>query len=302
MSRILVTGASGFIGQALIKELYKASGDQIYAVISGRRPSVFPVGVRVQIADLRDPDQRETLIKTVRPDVMIHLAWSLENKNFLESEDNLSWLGISIHLMELFAAAGGRRFVFSGSSAEYGYAQAICRENSLAAPEDLYGVCKYSFTNIACEYFGKRDIEFASARVFSVYGQGEANTLHSVPKAIKCLSGSEPFLCKAPNNRWDYIHIADVAKALAAIAYTHYCGIVNVSTNLPVDMRTVFGTIARELGKEALLSFDDANSEQRVLVGDNTVLKNVIGYGDFIPLSEGLRQTVEWWLKGCPAG
>ena len=122
MERVLITGANGFIGRAVTALAAKEKDWQIYRLVSGIKTSAPPLqtpNIQTVSADLRDEKQCDALIKNVQPTLMLHLAWSLEDHNFLHSDKNIQWLEISLCLLRAFKKYGGMRFIFSGSSAEY---------------------------------------------------------------------------------------------------------------------------------------------------------------------------------------
>lgn len=269
---------------------------EIYALTSGRRMVDMPIGVRVVSADLRRADQCEELLERIRPSVMIHLAWNLEGKDFLSIDENLRWLEISLRLLRAFNryGTGERRFVFSGSSAEYGYQQEICREDGPAQPEDLYGTCKLQFSNVACAFSEIYGIRFVNVRFFSVYGPGESHLLHIIPVEIDTLLRGHPFVCKGPNNIWDYVYIADAAEAVVNILESDYCGCVNVG-NGAISMREVTSIIAELTGRKELLSFENENAPGKMLISDTRILHEKIGFTPTIGVRAGLEKTVAWW-------
>lgn len=294
--RILITGASGFIGQAVTSEVAGRPGWEVYALTSGRHRAEMPGGVQTVSADLRDPEQCDALLERIRPEAVVHLAWNLEGRDFLSADENIRWLEISLHLLRAFHkyGTGGRRFVFSGSSAEYGYKQEICREDGPACPEDLYGTCKLQFGSVARIFSELYGISFADARLFSVYGPGESHLLHIVPVEIEAVLHGRPFVCKGPNNIWDYVYIDDAAESIVHILESSYCGCVNVGYG-PVSMRDLTAAIASLAGGRKLLSYENEDAAGKTLVADTTVLREVIGYTPKTNIRQGLEKTVAWW-------
>ena len=91
MKKILVTGAGGFLGSAVIERLAKLDKYVTTAVISGRHPVEFPSNIHVKTANLLNENEREELMRDTRPDIILHLAWGLVGKDFWYSEENLTW-------------------------------------------------------------------------------------------------------------------------------------------------------------------------------------------------------------------
>lgn len=296
MERILIIGASGFIGSAVTALAAQHQDWEVYALISGRRQVFFPPNVHVVTADLREPEQCDTLMERICPEIVLHLSWNLERKGFLLQDENLQWLEISLRLLRAFKkfGQGKKRFVFSGSSAEYGYAQKICKEGGKAAPDDLYGLCKLQFTNVANMFCKVNNMQFATVRYFSIYGPGESHLLHIIPVAIDTMLRGERFVCKAPNNVWDYVYIDDAAEATMRILNSNFCGTVNVGTG-PVSMRELTTILAEQLGRQDLLVFENEQVSGVKLIADTNLLQQRFRFCSKIDIKTGLEKTVAWW-------
>ena len=259
-----------------------------------KRPPLQTPNIQTVSADLRDEKQCDALIKNVQPPLMLHLAWSLEDHNFLHSDKNIQWLEISLCLLRAFKKYGGMRFIFSGSSAEYGYDQLICSENGQAVPSDLYGTCKLAFTNLGEAFCTANNIQFTCIRYFSVYGPGESHLLHAIPVAIDTLLRGERFVCRAPNNVWDYVYITDVAEATVRVMRSNFCGVVNVG-GTPIPMGELFAILAELTGGKGVLVVENKSRPGQRLVEDTSVLKEKIGFSSQMDIRQGLTNTVQWW-------
>lgn len=295
MTRVLITGASGFLGSAITAQAALRSDWEVYAVTSGRRPVAFPPSVHPVTADLRDMAQCDALMGHLRPEKMIHLAWNLESRDFLNTDDNLTWLEIGLQLLRSFLANGGQRFLFSGSSAEYGYALPVCRETQPGAPSDLYGMCKAAFTSVAQRLCENHGASYVTARYFSVYGPGETHLLHVIPLAIDALLSGRDFTCKGPNNVWDYVYIDDAAKATVHLLASDAHGVVNIASGHPAKMREVFDTLGQVLGCPERIFYENEDQPGRTLVADTARLQSLFPNETVTALQTGLTNTIAWW-------
>jgi nucleoside-diphosphate-sugar epimerase len=294
LEKLLITGASGFIGTEIVRRLAQENKWDIYAVSSGRKPSCFPTGVHPVVANLLDGSDREAVMRSVRPDIMIHLAWALETGKFLNSPKNLLWLEASLHLLRLFCD-GGRRFIFSGSSSEYVERDdGMCQEDEFGKPKNLYGKCKLAFSTTAAEYCGQVGTDFAVMRFFSVYGENDVRP-SALPTAIQSFLRGEEMTCKAPNNQWDYVYIKDVSEAALRVVDSNLCGIVNVGSGRPQRMEDAFRLIAEKMGCPELLRIENADLPGKILVADTAKLKQICGITCDTDFSTGLDATINWW-------
>jgi nucleoside-diphosphate-sugar epimerase len=153
MEKVLVTGASGFLGQAIVKKLSNEKKWEIYALASGRHPVDFLSGIKKAYCDLLNPLEQKNIIDSIKPEIILHLAWDLSHEYFLESVNNIAWLEASLHLLRLFRESGGKYFLFAGSSAEYSK-EHNTTTGVVSSSGSLYGRCKLAFTNIALSIMG----------------------------------------------------------------------------------------------------------------------------------------------------
>lgn len=294
METILITGAGGFLGAAAVKAIAGSGKYRIVASTSGRKTRHFPEGVSVESADLMKDGA--DLIKRVRPDIILHLAWGQQDGPARNACTNIEWLEASYKLLRAFIDSGGRRFVFAGTSSEYEDLDGLRREIPVKIQMSMYGETKKAFSDVAKNYCRRVGVEFADVRLFTLYGEGDPHEFGAIPMCIRTLMDNKQFICKAPNTVRDYVYIQDAARAVEAVITSNYCGSINVSSGQPRSMREVFGYIAGLLGKQDLLRMENEDGCELILVGDNSTLLNVIGFDGFTRFEEGMRRTVSWWI------
>lgn len=294
---VLITGAGGFIGRPTVQSALKNSSWNVQVVVSGRKAYQFPDGVQVFQADLSSPQDCERLIREAKPDILIHLAWDLGVRGYENDISNLMWVENSLRLFRNFFQNGGRRFVFCGSGSEYARLGGCRTETEVPVERSMYGASKLAFDRLCCKFAGEQHWEFASARCFTVYGEGDVRRHPAIPGAITAFMAGEHFEGKFPNNVWDFIHVEDVAHALTALAASSVCGPVNIATGKPSLMRNVFETIADKMGCPELLSFQEDQKNATILVADTSVLNQQVGYTCQVDLNEGLDRTIAWWKQ-----
>jgi nucleoside-diphosphate-sugar epimerase len=314
MSRVMVTGASGFIGRHLLPACLRA-GHEVHAVSS--RPaagdsamSTSQEDIRWHQADLLDPGAVSSLIARVRPELLVHLAWYAEHGRFWASPENVRWVESSLALMRAFAAAGGRRAVMAGTCAEYDWAaiepvrpdQPLPRCHELRTPngsETLYGTCKRAANLVAERFAVTADLELAYGRVFFLYGPDEQPG-RLVAQVTRSLLAGERVATSDGRQIRDFLHVADVAEAFAAILESDVLGAVNVASGEPVTVRDVIESIAMHVGRSELLDWGArprAKDDPEVLLADIGRLREEVGFTARIGLADGLGTTVEWWRR-----
>jgi nucleoside-diphosphate-sugar epimerase len=186
--KVLVTGASGFIGGGLLETL--ASHAELYGTARTRCDRRPISDVHWLECDLLKAGAAEALITHCRPDVLVHSAWHTKAGSYWEDTDNFYWLAASERLLDAFTAAGGRRFVGIGSCAEYAATCGPCEEARTPLTTDsAYAAAKARFfARLEAERTAGRT-QTAYARLFFVYGPGEKPT-RLIPSVItRLLSG-----------------------------------------------------------------------------------------------------------------
>lgn len=299
MKKILITGASGFIGRGILEKLIEKNVYIIYAVTTDKaRLLQYEDKLNIVTINLLYEEEIKRLIKKVKPDILLHLAWKLEgNDGFQNSSDNIIWLKASLSLVEEAVKNKVNRIIFAGSSSEYNYSQVPLKESDNMTCLNLYGKCKKAVTDICNDYCKAYGVQFVTARFFSVYGRYDNRVSRAIPEAIKRFNLNKPFNCKSPYNKWDYIYIDDAANSVIKLIESDYTGIVNIASGKVVTMKEIFSLIAKLMQKEELLSIDESNKESLCLIADNSILTNEINYKCKVDFYEGISRTIEWFLK-----
>jgi nucleoside-diphosphate-sugar epimerase len=297
LTRVLVTGASGFIGRHVAGELARR-GDEVHATTHAT--SVNLDAVSWHRCDLLDPLATDTLMRHVAPQQLVHLAWYAKPRVCWESPANMAWTEASLRLLAAFAACGGRRAVCVGSVFEYDWSDGRCREDSTPLrPATLYGTCKAALSTVLNAASPALGIECAWARVFWLYGPHEpANRL--VSSVITALLAGQRVEVTAGTQRRDYMHVGDVAAALVALLDSGVTGAVNIGSGVAVPVHSIFDALGRQLGRPDLLGVgarQEARSELPLVLADVRRLTREVGFSPRHDLETGLQHTIAWWRK-----
>jgi nucleoside-diphosphate-sugar epimerase len=296
--RILVTGATGFVGRHVLPAL-RARGFEVHGV--GRSPQA---DVTLHEADLLVPEARRALVETIRPTHLLHLAWEAEPGRYWTSPANLDWVAASLDLARLFALQGGRRFVGAGTCAEYEWGSARLDEAATPCrPATLYGAAKDGTRRILAAYADTHAFSLAWARLFYLYGPGERRG-RLVPDAIHALTTGSVFPTSTGHQRRDFLHVADAAGALAALAASDVAGPVNIGSGAAIPVRRILDGLAARIGGADRLAYGARPSgpaEPPVIEAETRILTAEIGFRPTFDLERGLDDTVAWWRTHGPA-
>jgi nucleoside-diphosphate-sugar epimerase len=291
MNRLLITGATGFLGLPCV--LRASTEFEIHAVARRRGPPF--TGVVYHACDLFDADAVGQLLRRVRPTHLLHLAWIATPGAYWTSPDNYGWVEASKHLLTAFAESGGGRAVIAGTCAEYDWTVAgVCREReTLTRPATVYGQCKDELR----EWAEGCGMSVAWARLFFLYGPREHPT-RLVPSVARALLAGEVAECSAGTQQRDFLHVDDAADALISLLRSDIVGPVNVGSGEPVAVRTVIEAVARECGRPNLVRLGarpTPQNEPPLLVADVSRLHDEVGWRPCIPFEDGIGDAVLWW-------
>ena len=283
--RVLLTGASGFVGRQTIGPLLDLSYE-VHAVGN----TVTDPRARWYRADLLNQDSRRQLVAAVRPDALLHCAWVTGHGAFWTSPANLDWVAASLDLARAAAARGTRRMLMVGSCAEYDWAAPPThpwREDDPRRPVSLYGTAKDALHRLLAAFAGTVGIGLVWARLFHLYGPHEAPE-RLVPGLLAALRAGRPAEIGAGAAVRDFMHVSDAGRALAHLLAGEMRGAVNVASGQPVTIGALAGMAARLAGRPDLLAVGaPRGNEPPSVVADVTRLR-ASGFVPAIGLEDGL--------------
>ena len=292
--RILITGASGFIGAHCLKRLLDEDCE-IHAV---NRAGQGDHGGRIiwHGVDLRLPSRAVALVREIAPTHLLHCAWIATPRVYSHSPENADWLQSSVALAFAFGAQGGQRFVGVGSSAEYDPDEMPCIEDRTPIrPTTVYGKCKaacWLAVQAAAQHY-----EFSAAwgRLFLPYGPGDpAHRL--IPTVVASLLADKPVKTTHGRQQRDFIYAPDVADLLVRLLLSPETGAFNIGTGNATTVRAVVEHLATQRGRVQLLQFgavEPPAGEPLTLVADMTKVKNRLGWSAATSIEVGLLQAFE---------
>ncbi|MFO1149343.1 MAG: NAD(P)-dependent oxidoreductase [Alsobacter sp.] len=292
MTRVLVTGGSGFLGRPTVAALL-AQGHEVH--VAGRGPSPGK-DVAHHPFDLLGGDGAG-LLAALRPDVILHLAWFVEHGRFWEAPENLDWVAATLRLARASDAAGVARFVGIGTCMEYDWSVEPGRprrEADALTATQLYGEAKIATYRLLARFFAADGPGFAWARVFHPYGPGEPQAKLVTSLLRTAREGGDLEIRSGPLVR-DFIAAEDVGTALAALATSRVTGAVNIASGAPSSVRRLVETVQALPGCRGRFLFRDApaGSEPPAMTADVTRLREEVGVPPPPPLARRLQEMAE---------
>ncbi len=308
--RVLVTGASGFIGRSSLRPL-QALGYEVHAAslragaqeLRGELPAV-----RWHAVDLLDGRAAAALIAAVAPTHLLHFAWIATPGVYWTSADNPRWLAASESLLDAFIRHGGVRAVMAGSCAEYDWSRAaVCDESSSplvdaavgGSPPAAYALCKLALGRTLAATARRAGISSAWGRIFFQYGPHESRE-RLVASVIVNLLARREALCSLGVQVRSFLHVADVGAAFARLLDSPLEGAVNIGSAERVTVAAVIERIAAETGGRELVRFGARPTpagEPALLVPALVRLRDELGWTPAFSLDRGIADAVAWWRR-----
>ena len=299
-NRVLVTGATGFIGRQSLAPLL-GRGYEVHALCT-KEPVESDRSILWHTADLLEEGATAGLCAEIRATHLLHFAWHVDPKDYKTSPENKRWLEATRALVRAFRESGGTRAVLAGTCMEYDWTvpqETLVENVSPVTPATPYGIAKND-TRLVCEkYANGSGLSFAWGRIFNLYGPYEPLP-RLVPQVINSLfDGKAPHI-DAGGVVMDYSYVLDTAGAFAALLDSEVTGSVNIGSGKPVRLKDIAVHIAEILDKpdlvRAIAETVPGNQPARI-VADVTRLRNEVGWTSKYDLRTGLEETIEWWKR-----
>ena len=311
--KILITGASGFIGYNILKALIKEN-HEITVVASTHTENPIPPGCKVVYLGLEGLNWKEAYGK----DAIIHQA---ANNDTLSTNDGEMYRANVYGPIRLFHCAkdgGCRKFVYASSTAVYGDQPAPYEEDStLIKPLNVYGETKAKFDNFAMEFAKEHNVDCIGLRYCNVYGPGEdhkgrrASMIYQLIKQLINLPNSGlaaktlfANLFKDGEQKRDWIHVDDVVGAnMHALHTTNVSGVFNCGTGTATSFNRIV-EILKELypDQASLMSVNYLNNPNEAAYQSHTEcdikkMQEELGFSPHFDIEKGIEAYLKCLAK-----
>jgi UDP-glucuronate 4-epimerase len=313
--RLLVTGGAGFIGSNLVDRLI-GEGAEVTAVdnfdpfyprarklANLRRASAYP-GFRLEEVDIRDAVRVGEVVRSTRPDVIVHLAARAGVRPSIDEPALYTAVNVqgTVHLLEAACRLDPKpKFVYASSSSVYGdRPDAPFRETD---PVD-HPVSPYAATKKACEllaytFHHLHGLPVTGLRFFTAYGPRNRPDL-AIAKFASLIERGEPVpMFGDGTTRRDYTFVDDIVDGVVRAVdrcSTHH--LYNLGNSHPVELRAMIEAIGEALGKTPRIkTLPEQPGDVRQTYADVSRASAELGYSPRTPFREGLKRYVAWFRE-----
>ena len=294
--KLLITGAGGFLGFAVALAAQKA-GYEVYGIGRQTAPERLKNGLcTYEAVDLSDRQAVEAYLARVKPEAIIHCAWTGISGNSRDQDIQYSNIQATLNLVEIGAKYGLLKFIGIGSQAEYGQYEGRISETHVPAPMTLYGAAKLAAYTLARQRARALSIEFAWLRLFAIYGPGD-NPNWLIPSLIRAMMQHQSPPMTEGIQKWDYLFIDDAAEAvMATLGSNRVEGTYNLSSGNALAVRKIAESLRDVIAPELALIFGTipyGPNQIFHMEGDISRLKQDTGWSPRTDLMTGLQKTIQ---------
>lgn len=304
-AKILVTGASGFIGVNLVQVLIKEAGVTVFGASRDASKSWRLNGLKdVQIVslDILDRNNVDKVFKSCRPDFVVHCA--TYGMYLGREKDKLKTLRTNIEgfLNILIGAAenGIKGIVNSGTTSEYGQKDTPMSTEMLLKPENTYGVAKAAATLLGAQLGEEFGLPVITLRLFAPYGPYETRTRFIPSLILSYLRGEAPRLSSGLPVR-DFTFVKDIVgaywKALELLGRKQF-GIFNIGNGKQYSISEAAEKVRCLVGSHLQPEWGSVATVQKeppLWVADREKAKIELGWEPQYTFEDGLKESIQWF-------
>jgi nucleoside-diphosphate-sugar epimerase len=305
-ARVLVTGATGFIGSHLVRRLVD-EGVEVHALTSVVS-SVYPVRLaplrhRITLhgGNLCDRSAMDSVVAEAKPTHIFHLGGYTHVGKSWQRVDECIQTNVqgTVNLLNALEGSGWQRFVNLGTSEIYGNVKVPFKEDAVVNPISPYSVSKYAGERFCRMFHEGRGWPIVMVRPFNAYGPAQTPD-RVIPEIIgRALRGDELRMTMAGQTR-EFNYVVDLVEGIVSAGTVEGIDgqLFNLGCGEEISMRNLATEILNLLDNpiEPLFgALPERPTEIPRMFCDNTRAREVLGWTPRHTLQEGLQKTIAWY-------
>ena len=300
--KVVITGSTGTIGIALIKYLLK-NEVEILAIVRDKTKIIKLFNnSKLKLIECDLENLEKIKMEECKYDIFYHMAWAGtrgEERNDIKLQ--LKNIDYTLKALELAKKMGCKKFIGTGSQAEYGRVSGKISPNTIANPETAYGIAKLRAGQISKLMANQIGIECIWTRILSVYGPYDNENTMIMSSIREMLENNKaPHYTKA-EQLWDYIYTNDIARALYLIAEkgknnSIYC----IGSGTVKPLYEYINIIKNEINPKLEIKLGEipySKNQVMYLCADISDLTKDTGFKPEISFEEGIKRTIKWYKE-----
>lgn len=272
--KILVTGAGGYIGRHVVKNLLDKGHEVLASDFSFK-------GIDERATFIDEPifsGEKNIFDRLGRPDVLIHMAW---RDGFIHnSHAHMTDLSAHVVFLENMIDGGLKYLTVMGTMHEVGYHEGAIDENTPCNPMSMYGIAKNALRQTLMLFCKDKDVNLHWLRAYYIYGDDlrGSSIFGKISQAV--IDGKKTFPFTTGKNKYDFIHVDKLAEYIVeASVQDKINGIINVSTGNPVALGEQIEKFIADNNFDIKLdygAFPDRPYDSPAVWGDNSKIKQIM--------------------------
>ncbi|MCR4650567.1 MAG: NAD(P)-dependent oxidoreductase [Lachnospiraceae bacterium] len=297
MRSVILTGGTGFIGSRLKQELLDNSIKVILLV--RKAGDHVPPHDNLEVIEYYSPEYEELLSGREDIDAFYHLAWAgvaPELKN--EREIQIANIDFAMEMLELAVKVGAKRFIATGTVAEYAFCEDVMDVNAKQTPNDLYGASKTASHYMLETWARSQDMPFNWIVVPSTYGEGRKDNNILTYTIRTLLAGGKPSYGYL-NQMWDFLYVGEVARALRLVGEKGISGkTYGIGSGVYMPLRSYVEIIRDIIDPTLPLGIGDRPALSDKAFSSCVSIKELTADTGFVPqldFETGIRRTIDYY-------
>ena len=284
MKKILITGSTGFIGSTLIK-FFLHRNYEVFALTRKKNKNSL---IKYIKADIFDHKRINKVLKKIRPNYLIHLAWEASPNKYQNSKANYKWLHSSLNLYLNFCKYGGSKALITGSCAEYDFNNYHLKEKLIKKNDyTRYSLCKETFLHHALKISLIFNTKLVWARLFWIYGINQKKG-RLIPDLINAAKSNKKILIRNPNSFINLLNVYDVSVALFKTFESKITGIINIADKKNIKVIDIANQ-CKKIFTKCNISYKKQNKQYSKPFSAKIEKLNLLKFKKFYTLEKGLK-------------